>query len=634
LPIARQKTCHLRDNLVVRITLAFAFCLTMGFSASIQRADAETSAIAAPVLKWQYGGCFNSWCQTGWYGSPAIIDIDKDGATDVLWASYDLVALNGATGALKWRATNSQRAWTAVAVADLTGDGSLEAVVGRGGNQVTVYSASGQTLWTRAPFSSGNEVRSLALADLDGDGAIEIVTGRAGSGATRQINVHQANGMVRPGWPARRDGEAGYGWGMYNQNITVADLDGDGDKEIIGPTDTHYITALDDGGNQLPANALYTTSNPQGLKVWSQVGVHVDHSVDLRGYANCGSEHRPNFANSAPVAGDLDGDGSVEIVVPGDVYNCAVGDNAEGDLYLMPWIFKRDRTRWSGSGFDWTTLPAPAPNARPLSEDYTVIENSVTNAVLADLDNDGLKEILYPSYDGRLHVYWLDKTQHGSWPYDVPGTGIRFMSEPVVADLDNDGSAEVIFTSWPQKSVGGVGRLHVLSALGAPLQAVDLPAALSGNYNGGLGAPSLGNIDADPDLEVVLGTISAGVVAYDLPGTADARVLWATGRGGLMRAGLAEGPSCARLTLTIAPANGGSVESSPPNCATGEGYTPGSSVTVTTTAASGSTFLGWSGALLSPQPVIAITLQGDKALIANFRTFTVAVSVWLPAIQR
>ena len=78
----------------------------------------------------------------------------------------------------------------------------------------------------------------------------------------------------------------------------------------------------------------------------------------------------------------------------------------------------------------------------------------------------------------------------------------------------------------------------------------------------------------------------------------------------------------------------GSVESSPPNCASGEGYTPGSSVTVTATAASGSTFLGWTGVLLSPQPVITVTLQGDKALVANFRAFTIAASVWLPAIQR
>ena len=63
-----------------------------------------------------------------------------------------------------------------------------------------------------------------------------------------------------------------------------------------------------------------------------------------------------------------------------------------------------------------TALPA---NAAPLSEDYNVIENNVPNPVVVDLDGDGQKEILYPSYDGRVHAYWLDKTEHGSWPFEV-----------------------------------------------------------------------------------------------------------------------------------------------------------------------------------------------------------------------
>jgi hypothetical protein len=57
-------------------------------------------------------------------------------------------------------------------------------------------------------------------------------------------------------------------------------------------------------------------------------------------------------------------------------------------------------------------------------------------------DGDGKKEILYASYDGRVHAYWLDKTEHGQWPFEVTPTGSsawRFASEPVVADLDNDG---------------------------------------------------------------------------------------------------------------------------------------------------------------------------------------------------
>jgi hypothetical protein len=162
----------------------------------------------------------------------------------------------------------------------------------------------------------------------------------------------------------------------------------------------------------------------------------------------------------------------------------------------------------------------------------------VTNAVVADLDGNGFKEILYPSYDGRVHAYWLDKTEHGDWPFKVPGSGFRFAGEPIVADLDNDGRAEVIFTSWPENESGQVGQLHILNHLGQQLHAVNLPAPHGDNWNGGLAAPTLDNIDADADLELVIGTTASGVVAYDLPGTANARVLWGTGRGSYKRTGV------------------------------------------------------------------------------------------------
>jgi hypothetical protein len=110
-----------------------------------------------------------------------------------------------------------------------------------------------------------------------------------------------------------------------------------------------------------------------------------------------------------------------------------------------------------------------------------VIESNLPNPVVVDLDSNGFKEILYSSYDGRVHAFWLDKTEHHNWPYSVykPAEGYyRFASEPVVADLDNNGYAEVIFTSWPAKTSSGslrLGKLHVLNYQGVPLYEINLP---------------------------------------------------------------------------------------------------------------------------------------------------------------
>src|SRR5262245_23184422 len=283
---------------------------------------ANLSAVAAPVLKWQYGGCNAPphYCDTGWYASPAVADLDGDNKPEVLWGVYDLFALNGENGSVQWTASNGSRIWPGIAVADIDNNGSPEIIVGRGGDQVTVYNKAGGVVWTRKPFGGG-EVRTLAVEDLEQDGQLEVVVGRASGGDTRQVNVYEPNGSVRPGWPARHDGEPGYGWGMYNENITIGDLNGDGQKEIFEPTDTHYITALNPSGGQLPANPVYGAG-----KVWSQVGVHVLQEIDLQGYADCDATgapeaRRPNFANAAPAIADVDGDGTRELIVPGDVYD-------------------------------------------------------------------------------------------------------------------------------------------------------------------------------------------------------------------------------------------------------------------------------------------------------------------------
>ena len=493
--------------------------------------------IAAPVLKWQRGGCYSSWCETGWYSSPALADVNGDGRDDVIASAYSLWALDGATGAQIWSVPGpGGRTWPGIVAADIDKDGAKEIVVAQSGGYLTVYRLNKTIKWQVRPTTS--ELRGLLAADLDGNNSTLEVVVTAAIGSATNTWVYNSNGALRSGWP-QMSSSAGYAWGVYNANAAAGNLDPtDAALELVVPSDVHYIIAYKPNGTSLAAN----TAEYPNRATWGLVGVWEDLAVEKRGWGECDADYprsenyRPNFAHTPATIADLNGDGQREVVATGNVYDCS--QDPYQDRYIGPFIFNKDRTRFNSGGYDWRSTPVDT--GAYLSEDYGVIENAQPNPVTADLDGDGKLEILYASYDGRLHAFWLDKTEHGSWPFSVyrPAEGFyRFASEPVVADLNGDGRAEVIFTSWAQINTNQTGKLYILSAQGEVIHAVDLPPAFSGNWNGALAAPTLGNVDGDPDLEIVINSAHSGVLVYDLPGSAGARILWGTGRGSYLRDG-------------------------------------------------------------------------------------------------
>jgi uncharacterized repeat protein (TIGR01451 family) len=477
---------------------------------------------------------------------------------EVIGSPYTIFVLDGPTGNEKWYmpsghdrsepgADSEGRTWPGIVVADIDGDGAWEIATAHGGGYVSVYDHEGyfEAGWPKRPVT--NELRGLAVYDLDDDGTLEVIVTGAVYGKVNTW-VYEHNGTLRPGWPQLAD-DSGYAHGIFNDNAAVGDLDGDGDGELVVPSDVYHICAYEADGSHIPAHAMYEGKN------WGHVGVWESPATELRGWGTCDSSdgreerHRANLAHAPAAIADLDGDGVVEVAATGNVYDCAFGHPP--GKYNGVYLFNADRSRFNQGGYDWQN--PPIDTGAPLSEDYGEIESNQPNPVVADLDGDCEKEILYASYDGRVHAFWLDKTEHHNWPYSVYNAGegfYRFASEPAIADLDNDGRAEVIFASWVEKGTNQTGKLHILDYQGNVIHEVALPPAYgSPDWNGALPAPTLADIDGDPDLEVVLNTAHSGLVAYDLPGTAQARILWGTGRGNYQRTG-------------YVPSNPGTLESS------------------------------------------------------------------------
>lgn len=190
----------LRACLCISICAFFLFESLLPLPAS--SSPQNPTSFAQPVLKWQHGGCYASWCQTGWYSSPAVADLDGDGTQEVIGAAYSIFVLDGVTGALEWSVASGHdrsqpgaddvgRTWPGVAMADVDADGALEIVTAHSGGYVSVYNAQGyfKPGWPQQPISS--ELRGLSLSDLDGNGDLEIVvTGAVGSKLNTWVYDH------------------------------------------------------------------------------------------------------------------------------------------------------------------------------------------------------------------------------------------------------------------------------------------------------------------------------------------------------------------------------------------------------------------------------------------------------------
>lgn len=503
------------------------------------------ASVPAPQLKWKNAGGGPYIMNGSYSGSPAVADLNHDGKPEVIWANYMLYVVDGATGQKIWNVyTGHDRSYTdkenigwtfpGVAVADLNGDGELEIVTAHNKGWVAVYDRNGYFFSHAWPqqLCPKSDIRSLVVADLNHDGTAEIMLGttRQGGDAEHDWYVLTPDGKNYGNWPHTARHHCSHG--AFNQNMTVCDLNNDGLEEVIAMADVFYVHGFTHDGQPLTAAPVY-----QG-NIWADIPTWLTHESELRLWGADG-EYIPKFSFSPLITADINHDSEPEIIVVAYIHDRTTSPGTP--LYHTPVILNADRTRFHENGFDWREFPVPSDLKAniPLTEEWQVTTVCMPNPVAADLDNDGFSEIIFPSNDGLVHAYWLDKTEHHHWPFRVTDPAenlIRFAAEPAVVDLDNDGFPEVIFGSWTPKNAQANGKLHILDYRGNVLHEIPVPAG-SETWNGITSAPTIANIDADPDLELVVGTAWSGICAYDLPGSGQARVLWGTGQANFQRTG-------------------------------------------------------------------------------------------------
>jgi len=513
--------------------------------------------------------------ETGWFSSPGLVDLNGDGRLEIVAPFYSTFVFD-ARGKLLGKGTATKgRVYAPGVVADLDGDRRPEIVVGGNEGTVAAYGLRGGKLtakpgWPVSTCSGGQcpETRGLAAADLDGDGSIEVVATTTNTSPTgSQVFVFDARGsLYRPkgastgAWPrfntlrgkgndADFNGLGNHGYGAYGENVGIGNLDDDPQLEIVVTFDNHQINVFNHDGTSVLASPWYRNreSGQQGKRLgWGQFIRWLDPKVEDDHY------HRQvgpwpdvrktmwlQWTASPPAVADLDRDGRNEVI---GLPNAELKEPYETQAYAFMVLDgaygggARSARRHPG----FASLPLSGkPAVRPDGDWYP--PSGIPAPTVVDIGGDGRPEIVASVPDG--FAYAVGPTGRRLWRYDYArGAAKTFASEVVAADLNRDGSPELVFGTYALTP--GAGRLVVLSGKGKLLHDIRLPGqGTDGNGIGVAAAPSIGDLDGDGRLEIVLATFDHGLDVFRVPGSGTNCLPWPTGRGSLLRNGA--GPATA-----------------------------------------------------------------------------------------
>ena len=380
-------------------------------------------------------------------GSPLCLDVDGDGRNEIVEASVTMsdyyyggtisIWKDDGTALDGWPAALGESSWdsliaSGLAVGDIDGDGDYEIVV------VDDYSVMATALHVESgqivkgwPVEVGGYwyayiIGSPVLADLDGDGDSEIIVALdEESRESDGLFAIQGDGTFL--WQRRYTSEG---------PISVADFDGDGDVEIAlcgyGPGITRVFTfILDHNGQQIKrwqggskkgtAIADLDADGVPELVFCTEDSVMAVH---IDGSTLWTARVRDPFGDyGAMSVGDVDGNGFSEVYVNSYI-------EADGFTYSLVHAFDHQGRELTDAGYPKTIMGDP----------------SYSPPLIADIDGDGQKELLVASAGAPIMAWEPDGSTTPGFP--MLDLSAEYLTCPAIEDLDRDGNIEMMVNGY------------------------------------------------------------------------------------------------------------------------------------------------------------------------------------------
>ncbi len=497
----------------------------------------------------------------GFVASPSFVDIDGDGDLDAFIGNNQgciVVRLNaGSATAPSFAVATTTNPYGLLAVsgvsspslADIDGDGDLDALIGNGAGNTAVQLNTGST--TAPAFASANvnpyglgdvgNIAAPSLVDIDGDGDLDAVIGNNVGNIVVQLNTGSS---AVPAFSAATANPYGLLSVGSNASPSLVDIDGDGDLDaLIGNGAGNIVVFINNASPVAPvtatsANGSYGVGSNISLQVAFNENVIVTGNptllletgtVDRNATYASGSGTKVLTFTYIVQAGDTSADltqqSATALQLNGGSIKDAAGNNAiltlaaptaVGSLGVNANIVI-DGVAPRGALF------TPVFGAATTNPYGLASVSGFPSVSLVDIDGDGDMDAAIGNYSGDTVVQLNTGSATGpafaattTNPYGLADVGS--VTSPSFVDIDGDGDLDAVIGN---KVGNTVVQLNTGSAI-APAFA----AAITNPYGltdvGGFASPSFVDIDGDGDLDAVIGNVDGNTIVQLNTGTSTA----------------------------------------------------------------------------------------------------------------
>jgi len=364
------------------------------------------------------------------------------------------------------------------------------------------------------------------FVDIDNDGDFDFITGSSSGRLTFYENIGSASNFnfkfISAFWKNIEIIGGAFDHGA--SSITFDDIDGDNDRDLFwGDLFNHSFYFIRNTGTAQNFNYSTVDTTYPVPNAWFSGGYNMPrvHDIDNDGKKDLfigvlfGSSTRNNFVYyrntgsiNIPQFTKITENFIVNIDAGSYSYPCFADIDNDNDFDLF---IGSDRAYVS---FYRNTGNVSAPQLTLVTDSLLYIDSANFNfsPSIADLDNDGKKDMIIGAFDGKLKYYRNTGTVLSPvftfTASQLSSIDLGQSSAPFLADIDNDGDFDML-------AGNSDGKLYYYSNNGtaSAFNFVFVSNNYQGIFVGNDSAPALGDLDGDNDLDLLVGC-RAGIIYY------------------------------------------------------------------------------------------------------------------------